>query len=148
MSRRRIARLSAVALAVIALAAFRDDDVGSATTTPAVPTIPTTPTTDGGGGMSAGAPSFTSFEASGSPAPARTATPTSTMSFATMNVVDISIKIGTGDFEETAGYGPDESDVVAEIPCTGAGSSSIQLRGCTEDGDCADSPRRDVTITG
>ena len=47
-----------------------------------------------------------------------------------------------------ADLGPNETDVVANIPCSGAGSSSVQLRGCTEDGDCADSPRRDVTITG
>ena len=148
MSRRRIVRLSAVALVVVALAACGDDDAGSPTTSPAVPTTPGSPTTtDGGGGMQAGAPSFTSFEVSGS-APCQSGNAEVTMSFATENVVDISIKIGDGSFEETAGCGPNETDVVANIPCSGTGSSSVQLRGCTEDGDCADSPRRDVTITG
>ena len=130
MSRRRIARLSAVALAAIALAACGDDDdAGSSTTSPAVPTSPTSPvspTTDGGGGMQAGAPSFTSFEVSSS-APCEGGNAEVTMSFETMNVVDISIKIGDGSFEETAGYGPNESDVVANIPCSGAASSSVQL---------------------
>jgi len=37
---------------------------------------------------------------------------------------------------------------VVSIPCTGAGTSSVQLKGCTEDNTCADSPVRDVTITG
>jgi ABC-type histidine transport system ATPase subunit len=70
------------------------------------------------------------------------------MSYTTLNVVDIEIKIGSGEFEETAGYGPNESDVIATIRCSGAGSSTVQLRGCTEDHECADSPARAVTITG
>ena len=97
--------------------------------------------------MSAGAPSFTSFDVSGS-VPCEDGNATATMSFTTINVVSIEIKIGDGGFESTAGYGPNESDVVAEIPCSGAGESTIQLRGCTEDDECADSEPKTVTITG
>ena len=32
---------------------------------------------------------------------------------------ELEIKIGDGEFAGTAGYGPNESDVVAEIPCSG-----------------------------
>ena len=62
--------------------------------------------------------------------------------------MSIEIKIGGGEFESTAGYGPNETHVVTSIPCTGAGESTIQLRGCTEDDDCADSESKTVTITG
>ena len=142
MNRTRTVRTLAVlaAASIFVAACGDDDDAGSSTTTPA------SPTTDGGGGMQAGAPSFTSFEVS-STATCESGNAEVTMSFETENVVDISIKIGDGSFEETAGYGPNESDVVANIPCTGDGSSSVQLKGCTEDGECADSPKRDVTIT-
>ena len=97
--------------------------------------------------MSAGTPSFVTFEVSSS-VPCEDSNATATMSFTTENVAGIEIKIGEGDFESTAGYGPNESDVVAEIPCSGAGESSIQLRGCTEDNECAESERKTVTITG
>ena len=97
--------------------------------------------------MSAGAPSFTSFDVSSS-VPCEGGKATATMSFETVNVVSIEIKIGDGEFESTAGYGPNETDGVASIPCTGAGESSIQLRSCTEDDDCADSESEKVTITG
>jgi len=114
-----------------------------------------TTTTRGGGGattstdpgMQAGAPSFTSFELKSSSVPCDGGNATVHFGFETINVVDISIKIGDGKFEETAGYNPNETDVVASIPCTGAGSSSIQLKGCTEDDECAESEVQDVTIT-
>ena len=51
------------------------------------------------------------------------------------------------EFESTAGYGPNETDVVAEIPCDGATESSVTLRGCTEDNECAESERKTVTVT-
>ena len=70
------------------------------------------------------------------------------MSFTTLNVVQMEIKIGDGRFETTAGYDPNETAAVASIPCSGAGESSIQLRGCTEDDDCATSEQLAVTITG
>jgi hypothetical protein len=54
----------------------------------------------------------------------------------------------TASSRARAGYGPNESDVVASIPCSGAGESSIQLRGCTEDDECAASESKTVTITG
>jgi hypothetical protein len=69
------------------------------------------------------------------------------MKYTTINVVSIAIKIGKGNFENTAGYNPNETAAVAEIPCSGAGTSSVQLRGCTEDDECADSPDQAVTIT-
>lgn len=162
--RTTLVRLSTLALATLGFAACGDDGNGATTdsTTPAAPTtpvrpttpvVPTTavrpatptthgpaaPTTDGGGGMQAGAPRFESFEVSGS-VPCQDGNAEATMSYATLNVVDLEIKIGDGSFAETAGYGPDESAVVASIPCSGAGSSSVQMRGCTEDHDCVDSP--------
>jgi hypothetical protein len=130
----------------------------AATTTTRAATTTTkaaTTTTRGGGGattstdpgMQAGAPSFTSFELEESSVPCEGGNATVHFGFETINVVDISIKIGDGNFEETAGYNPNETDVVAEIPCTGAESSSIQLKGCTEDNECAESEVKDVTIT-
>jgi hypothetical protein len=129
-----------VAVAVLGLTACGDDDDDSGGGSG-----PTT--ADGGGGMSAGAPAFLTFEVSSS-VPCQDGNATATMSFTTQNVVSIAIKIGDGSFEQTAGYGPNETDVVAEIPCTGAGESSIQLQGCTEDDECAESERKTVTITG
>jgi hypothetical protein len=62
--------------------------------------------------------------------------------------VEIEIKIGGGKFEGTAGYDPNETAAVASIPCNGAGQSIVQLRGCTEDDECATSEAKTVTITG
>ncbi|MET0324334.1 MAG: hypothetical protein ABW219_03850 [Ilumatobacteraceae bacterium] len=149
-SRSILSALPVVAVAAFGLVSCGDDDDAGGTTTPVGqitnPALPPT-TTDGGGGMSAGAPSFTSFDVSGS-VPCEDGNATATMSFETINVVSIEIKIGDGEFESTAGYGPNESDVVASIPCSGAGESSIQLRGCTEDDECAESESKTVTITG
>jgi hypothetical protein len=130
----------------------------AATTTTKAATTTTkaaTTTTRGGGGattstdpgMQAGAPSFTSFALKESSVACEGGNATVHFGFETINVVDISIKIGDGKFEETAGYNPNETDVVAEIPCTGAATSSIQLKGCTEDNECAESEVEDVTIT-
>jgi hypothetical protein len=169
-ARRRtsIVRLSAVAIALLGLAACGDDGASTASTSPAAPVTPVpdtspavpvaptnpvppsnpvTPTTNGGGGMQAGAPSFQSFEVSSSVA-CQDGNAEATMSYTTLNAVDMEIKIGSGSFGETAGYGPNESAVVASIPCSGAGQSTVQMRGCTESHDCADSPVRHVTITG
>jgi hypothetical protein len=172
--RRPMMWVAAAIVAVAGLAACGDDDGGaSATTQPPAPSPSTTQppvpspsttqppvpspstsqppapfpsTTDGGGGMQAGAPQFTSFTVSDS-VPCANGNATATMSFTTMNVVEIEIKVGDGAFATTAGYGPNESAVVASIPCQGAGTSSIQLRGCTENHTCVDSPRRAVQIT-
>lgn len=143
----QLVAISTVTLAAAFMAACgSDDDSGSGTTAPSAPSAPSSEG-GGGGGMSAGAPSFTSFDVSSSVA-CESGNATATMSFTTENVASIEIKIGDGSFESTAGYGPNESSVVAEIPCSGAGESSIQLRGCTEDGECADSDSKKVTITG
>jgi hypothetical protein len=161
MFRRSMLYAVPVLLVAVGVASCGDDDDSAATTTVAPTTAaPTTqpdePTTTRGGGgattttdpgMQAGAPSFTSFEISSS-VPCEDGNATVTMKYTTMNVVSIAIKIGDGRFEETAGYGPNETDVVAEIPCSGAGSSSITLQGCTEDNECADSETMPVTITG
>ena len=174
--RRALMFAAPMLLAVAGLAACGDDDDSAATTTAAAATTAAattttkpatttkaettttkaaTTTTRGGGGattstdpgMQAGAPSFTSFELEESSVPCDGGNATVHFGFETINVVDISIKIGDGKFEETAGYNPNETDVVASIPCTGAGSSSIQLKGCTEDDECAESEVQDVTIT-
>lgn len=166
---RRFFTLVVSALVVAGLSACGDDDssdtttAAAATTTAAASTTTAkvttttakkeTTTTRGGetttsnGGMHAGAPSFTSFEASSS-VPCEGGNATVTLKYTTINVVSIAIKIGDGNFESTAGYGPNETDVVAEIPCSGAGSSSVQLKGCTEDNECAESEIKQVTITG
>ena len=174
--RRALMFAAPVVLAVAGLVACGDDDdsaattAAAATTTTAAATTTTaettttkaattttkaaTTTTRGGGattstdpGMQAGAPSFTSFALKESSVACEGGNATVHFGFETINVVDISIKIGDGKFEETAGYNPNETDVVAEVPCTGAGSSSIQLKGCTEDNECAESDVEDVTIT-
>ena len=114
-------------------------------TTPTVPPAP--PATNGGGSMQAGAPQFESFDVSPSVS-CQGGNATAQMSFSTLNVVEIEISVGAGRFATTAGYGPNESNVVASIPCSGPGESSIQLRGCTEDHECVDSTRQTVQITG
>jgi hypothetical protein len=132
--RRRMARgWSALALAAFGLVACGGADASSGTS-------------DGGGGMQAGAPTFETFDVSATAA-CEDGNAQVTMSYTTLNAVDMRIKIGTGNFEETAGYGPNETSVIADIPCTGAGESSVQMQGCVEDGQCADSPIRHVTIT-
>jgi hypothetical protein len=134
-----------------------------ATVAPTPPTIPPTvpptppptpstvppapPTTSGGGSMQAGAPQFETFDVSSS-VPCQGGNATAHMSFSTLNVVEIEISVGGGNFATTAGYGPNESDVVASIPCRGSGESSVQLRGCTEDHECVNSARQPVQITG
>jgi hypothetical protein len=168
MFRRSMLYAVPVLMVAVGVASCGDDDDTAATTTRAATTTvapttaaPTTtrpeePTTTRGGGgattttdpgMQAGAPSFTSFEISSS-VPCEDGNATVTMKYTTINVVSIAIKIGDGRFEETAGYGPNETDVVAEIPCSGAASSSITLQGCTEDNECAESDTLPVTITG
>jgi hypothetical protein len=97
--------------------------------------------------MDAGAPSFTSFSVS-SPVECQSGNATVDMSWESINVVSIEIKIGNGNFEGTAGYGPNESSVVASIPCSGPETSSIELRGCTGDDTCAQSSKESVEITG
>lgn len=163
--------VSLVALATMALGACGSDKDTKATTTaapttaavttaapttaapPTTETHPTTTkpkattTTDGGGGHAqAGAPQWETFEAT-SPVACKAGNATVTMKWTTLNVVSVAIKIGDGKFESTAGYNPNETAAVASIPCTGAGQSSITLRGCTENNTCADSPTRDITIT-
>lgn len=128
--------IAAATLATASLAACGADDSSGSAPMP----------TDGGGGMQAGAPSFQSFTVSPS-VQCENRNAEAHMSFSTLNVVDIEIKIGSGKFAGTADYGPNESDVIASIPCSGAGTSSVQLRGCTEDHTCADSAAQPVEIT-
>src|SRR6478735_7134972 len=158
MKNTAIIAASFVAAAALAFGACGSDAKSDATTTtttkpattttrPATPTTkPATPTTDGGGGAQAGAPQWVSFEIT-SPVACQGGNATATMKWETRNVVTVAIKVGSGKFESTAGYNPNETAAVVSIPCTGAGTSSVQLRGCTEDNTCADSPVRDVTIT-
>lgn len=93
-----------------------------------------------------GTPTFTSFDVSPS-VPCESGNATATMSFTTENVESIEISIGGGEFASTAGYGPNESDVVASIPCSGAGTSTIQLKGCSGTDECATSDEATVDIT-
>lgn len=122
----------------------------AAPTTAARPTTtaPKNPTTtNGGGGMQAGAPSFQTFTVT-SPVPCKDGNATATMKYTTLNVVSIAIKVGDKPFASTAGYGPNETAAVVSIPCTGAGSSTVQLKGCTENNTCAESTVAKVEITG
>jgi hypothetical protein len=165
MTSSRILAASLAATAALALGACGSSSKTAATTaTPtttkaATTTRPATPTTKpgtptivpttaaGGGGAQAGAPQWVTVEVT-SPVPCQSGNATATMSYTTINVVTVAIKVGDGSFASTAGYNPNETHAVVDIPCKGAGSSTVQLRGCTEDGTCADSPVRDVTITG
>ncbi len=79
--------------------------------------------------------------------PCKDGNATVTMAFTTINVVSIEIKIGDGKVAGTAGYNPNETAAVASISCRGAGQSSIQLKGCTEDNECATSEVQTITIT-
>jgi hypothetical protein len=56
------------------------------------------------------------------------------------------IDIGSTGFKESAGYGPNESGVVASVPCSGAGQSTIQMKGCNTSGACGESAKVAVTI--
>lgn len=142
MNRRRTAVITgALVAATFALGACGSDEAATTTTAKK-----DTTTTDGGGSAQAGAPAFTEFTAT-SPVPCKDGNATVTMAFKTINAVSIEIKIGDGKFESTAGYNPNESAAVASIPCSGPGESSIQLRGCTEDNECADSEVKAITIT-
>jgi hypothetical protein len=167
----RLAVLAAAALVAVGLSACGSDGGGAAPeptpiTNPALPpTVPPNPdnggggsggdnggggggdNNGGGGSAQAGAPVFQSFQVT-SPVACVDGNAEVTMSYATLNVVSIEIKIGDGSFAGTAGYGPNESGVVASIPCSGAGQSSIELKGCTESLDCANSSKETVEITG
>jgi hypothetical protein len=68
------------------------------------------------------------------------------MAWTTTDVDRLSIDIGGSGFKGTAGYGPNETSVVASVPCTGAGQSTIQMQGCNVAGACAKSEKVSVTI--
>lgn len=54
----------------------------------------------------------------------------------------------SSDSSSTAtGDNPNETAALASIPCSGPGSSTVQLRGCTEDNECAESAVAKVTVT-
>jgi hypothetical protein len=97
---------------------------------------------------SGGDPKFLTFDLTSTSEPCDSENATFTMSYSTENVDSMSIDIGGSGFAETAGYGPNESSVVAAVPCSGAGSSSIQMKGCNVSGACAESEKISVTITG
>ena len=90
---------------------------------------------------------FDSFTVT-SPARCSNGNATVTMAYTTRNAVSIGIKIGNGTFASTAGYGPNETGVIASIPCSGAGTSTIQLKACTEDNTCTTSQTKTVHISG
>jgi hypothetical protein len=117
-----------------------------ASTAPTTTTASTPSTTgDGGGSAQAGAPAFGSYTVT-SPATCTNGNANVTMAYTTRNAVSIAIKIGNGAFASTAGYGPNETGVIAAIPCTGAGTSSIQLKACTENNTCTTSETKTVKI--
>ena len=70
------------------------------------------------------------------------------MRYTTREIVDISIDVGGTGFKETAGYGPNETGAIAEIPCSGAGTSSVQLKGCNANRVCVESDKKPVTVSG
>lgn len=140
-------RVGVLLLAATSLfACSKSDDASSNDTT-----APTTESTSGDDASttaapSGDAPSFTSFEVDG-PVPCESGNATATMAYETENVETIAISIDGGEFASTAGYGPDETDVVASIPCTGAGEATIQLQGCNAADQCTDSDEATVEIT-
>jgi hypothetical protein len=71
-----------------------------------------------------------------------------TMAYSTRNAVSIAIKVGNGSFASTAGYGPNETAAVVSIPCSGAGTTTVQLKACTEDNTCTTSDPQAVEIDG
>lgn len=148
--RRVLMAAAVVTLAATALlsCAKSDSDGGSGTTAAPTTAAPTTEPAEvtTTAASADGKPSFTSFEVSSS-VPCQGGNATATMSFETKNVESIEISIGGGAFASTAGYGPNESDVVASIPCSGATTSSIQLKGCNGEDVCATSDKKTVEVT-
>jgi len=140
--RTTLIRALAITAIAVGLAACGSDDAASTTTAKKNEAT----TTNGGGGAQAGKAQFLTFTASSS-AVCRGGNAEVTMSWTTENAVSIDIKIDQGEFASTAGYGPNEPSAVANIPCTGAGTGTIQLRACTEDHECTDSEVKSVEIT-
>jgi hypothetical protein len=117
------------------------------TASPPAQTSTAPPTTSGGGSAQAGAPVFDSFTVT-SPATCSNGNAEVTMAYTTRNAVSIDIKIGNGSFASTAGYGPNETGVIASVPCSGAGTSTVQLKACTENNTCTTSELQTVEIKG
>jgi hypothetical protein len=137
-------------LALAACGGDDDDDAGGGgetTTTRSAETTTTareTTTTSGGG-----TPAFLTFSVSES-ATCSDGNAEVTMAYTTRDVEDIAISINGGEFQETAGYGPNETDVVANLPCTAgqASEGSVRLRGCGAGNACAESEQKTVQISG
>lgn len=142
-------RVGVLLLAATSLfACSKSDDASSSDTT--APTTESTGTSGDDASTTAApsgdGPSFTSFEVD-SPVPCESGNATATMAYETEDVETIAISIDGGAFASTAGYGPNETDVVASIPCTGAGEATIQLQGCNAADQCTDSDEATVEIT-
>lgn len=136
--------VGAVALLVVLTGCSKSDDSSSdakTTTTKATTTTEATTTT-----LATGTPEFTSFEVE-SPAVCEAGNATVHMAYTTENVDQMAVSVDGGEFAGTAGYGPDETDVVVSIPCGGAGEGTVQLQGCTIKGECAESTKETVEIT-
>ena len=144
----RALAIGAVALVVVLCGCSKSDDDSSATSTTKAPatTTATTPTTEAPPTTAGGAPKFLTFTAS-SPVPCQDGNATTHMAFTTQGVQDMAISVDGGPFAETAGYGPNETDVVASIPCSGAGSGTVQMKGCNVADECATSDEATVEIT-
>ena len=134
--------------AVLVLAACGDDDDDSDSASGG-------DTTAAGGGEAAttaagSGPAFLTFTASSNATCDDEGNAEVEMAYTTRDVVDISISIDGGAFAETAGYGPNETAVVADIPCTVgvAQEGSLRLRGCNQDGECAESETVTVEFEG
>ncbi len=163
---------AAICLVLLVLVAGCSSDKKSATTTtparttvastvakstsssakPAKPAKPaTTTTTTSSPGFSPGTggvrgPSFLTFRVMPG-AVCTSGNATLTLAYTTKNVVDISIDVGGTGFKETGGYEANESSAVAAAPCKGAGTITVQMKGCSASGACTASAKSTVKIS-
>ncbi|MFN8018857.1 MAG: hypothetical protein U0P45_12130 [Acidimicrobiales bacterium] len=143
----RAVAVGAVALLVVLTGCSKSDDSSSDTTTTAkATTTEATTTTTEATTAATGTPEFTSFEVK-SPVPCQDGNATVHMAFTTENVQQMAVSVDGGEFAGTAGYGPNETDVVVSLPCGGAGTGTVQLQGCNAANECAESTKETVEIT-
>jgi hypothetical protein len=148
-NRKRIVPALSAALVFAACGGDDDDDAGGGGDTTTTQRETTTTEARTTTSAAEGGTAFLTFTASDS-APCSDGSAGVTMAYTTRDVVDISIAVNGGGFEETAGYGPNETGVVANLPCTAgeASEGSVQLKGCSDGGSCAESEKQTVQITG
>lgn len=123
------------------------------TTTAARTTTTAARTTTSGGSPTSGPPTsadgprFVSFDVLPN-APCDGENATVTMAYATTGVETIAVSVNGQPYEGGAGYGPNETSVVANFPCPPGSppEATVRLQGCAGDGRCAESEDRSVTV--